>query len=109
MCSRRASRPAPLRNSKTTITERLRKRVVARGYVQGVFFRDTTRRQAMTLGVAGWVTNRPDGAVEAVFEGDPESVESMVEFCRRGPGRAVVESLDVSDEEPEGLTTFEVR
>jgi acylphosphatase len=74
-----------------------------------VFFRDTTRRQAMTLGVVGWVTNRPDGAVEAVFEGDPESVDRMVELCRRGPGRAVVESLDVSDEEPEGLTAFEIR
>jgi acylphosphatase len=82
---------------------------VARGYVQGVFFRDTTRGQAMTLGVVGWVTNRPDGAVEAVFEGDPESVDRMVELCRRGPGRAVVESLDVSDEEPEGLTAFEIR
>jgi acylphosphatase len=91
------------------MTEPVRKRVVARGYVQGVFFRDTTRRQAMTLGVGGWVTNRPDGAVEAVFEGDSEAVEGMVEFCRRGPGRAVVESLDVSDEQPEGLDSFEIR
>ena len=83
--------------------------MVARGYVQGVFFRDTTRRQAMTLGVAGWVTNRADGAVEAVFEGEPEAVERMVEFCRRGPGRAVVESLEVVEEAPEGLATFEIR
>ena len=77
--------------------------------MQGVFFRDTTRRQATTVGVAGWVTNRPDGAVEAVFEGEPQAVDQMVEFCRRGPGRAVVESLDVSEEEPEGLDSFDVR
>ena len=63
----------------------------------------------MTLGVAGWVTNRPDGAVEAVFEGESQSVDQMVEFTRRGPGRAVVESLDVSEEEPEGLGSFEIR
>jgi acylphosphatase len=77
--------------------------------VQGVFFRDTTRRQATTLGVVGWVTNRPDGAVEAVFEGEPQAVDQMVEFCRTGPGRAVVDSLDVSEEEPEGLDSFEIR
>jgi acylphosphatase len=109
MCSRRASRRAPQTSKTTTITERIRKRVVARGYVQGVFFRDTTRRQAKVAGVAGWVTNRPDGAVEAVFEGEPRVVEEMVEFTRGGPGRAVVESLDVNEEEPEGLDSFEIR
>jgi acylphosphatase len=71
--------------------------------VQGVFFRDTARRRAEAAGVAGWASNRGDGAVEAVFEGDPEAVEAMVEFCRRGPGRAEVERLEVSEEEPEGL------
>ena len=63
----------------------------------------------MTLGVAGWVTNRPDGAVEAVFEGEPQSVDQMVEFTKGGPGRAVVDSVDVSEEEPEGLNSFDIR
>ena len=58
--------------------------------------------------MAGWVTNRADGAVEAVFEGRPDAVDAMVEFCRRGPGRAEVERLDVTEEEPEGLTGFRI-
>jgi acylphosphatase len=61
------------------------------------------------VGVAGWVRNRPDGAVEAVFEGDPEAVDQLVEFCRRGPSRAEVTSAEVVEEEPEGLSGFEVR
>jgi acylphosphatase len=82
---------------------------VVSGRVQGVFFRDTTRRRAEAAGVAGWVGNRADGAVEAVFEGDPAAVEEMVEFCRRGPSRAEVASVEVEEEQPEGLTGFEVR
>ena len=82
---------------------------MASGRVQGVFFRDSTRRAASSRGVAGWVRNRDDGTVEAVFEGEPDAVDSMVELCRRGPGRAQVERLDVTDEEPEGLEGFEVR
>lgn len=77
--------------------------------MQGVFFRDTTRREAEARGVAGWVRNRPDGTVEAVFEGDPDAVEAMVAFCRQGPSSAVVEHVEVSEEEPEGSTGFEVR
>ena len=76
--------------------------------MQGVFFRDSTRRRADSLGVAGWVTNRPDGAVEAVFEGEPEAVESMVRHAREGPGNARVSELDVTEEEPEGLTGFRI-
>ena len=87
----------------------VRKRVVVHGRVQGVFFRDTTRRQASSRGVAGWVSNRPDGAVEAVFEGDPEAVESLVRFANEGPRGADVADVEVSDEEPEGLSSFEVR
>ncbi len=86
-----------------------RRRVVARGCVQGVFFRDTTRRAAQSRGVAGWVANRSDGAVEAIFEGEPDAVESMVRFTREGPGRADVEDVEVTEEEPEGLSGFEVR
>jgi acylphosphatase len=87
----------------------IRKRVVAYGRVQGVFFRDTARRMAQSRGLGGWVRNTPDGTVEAVFEGDPEAVESMVRWCREGPRGAVVERLEVVDEEPEGMTEFRIR
>ena len=87
----------------------IRRRVVVHGHVQGVFFRDTVRRLAQQRGVAGWISNRWDGAVEAVFEGDEESVERLVEFSRRGPRGAQVESVEVADEEPEGLQGFNVR
>jgi acylphosphatase len=59
--------------------------------------------------VAGWVRNTREGAVEAVFEGDPAAVEELVEFCRRGPSRAEVAAVEVENEEPEGLTGFDVR
>lgn len=83
--------------------------VVARGRVQGVFFRDSTRREAARRGVAGWVSNRSDGAVEAVFEGSSDAVDAMVEFVRRGPGHASVSDVEVRVEEPEGLSGFSVR
>jgi acylphosphatase len=84
----------------------VRKRVTVRGRVQGVFFRDTTRRMAESRGVAGWVRNNPDGSVEAAFEGADDAVDAMVEFARDGPRGAVVQGVDVADEEPEGLTGF---
>jgi acylphosphatase len=87
----------------------VRRRVIASGEVQGVFFRDATRREADQRGVAGWVRNCGDGTVEAVFEGPQEAVSALVDFCRAGPGRARVDSLDVEPEEPEGLRGFEVR
>jgi len=87
----------------------IRRRAVIHGRVQGVFFRDTARREAESRGVAGWVSNRADGAVEAVFEGDEDGVESMLRFCEQGPGRAEVERIEVSEEEPEGLQGFAVR
>jgi acylphosphatase len=86
----------------------VRKRVRAHGRVQGVFFRDTVRRAAARAGVAGWAANRFDGTVEAVFEGEPEAVERLVELCRSGPGHAEVSRLDVADEPPEGLDGFRV-
>ena len=88
---------------------RARKRVVVTGRVQGVFFRDSTRQRAESAGVAGWVRNTPDGSVEAVFEGDPTAVEELVEFCRRGPSRAEVEKVEVEEEQPDGLSGFDVR
>ena len=93
----------------TSVTEPVARRVVVHGSVQGVFFRDTTRRRAESRGVAGWVRNCADGSVEALFEGDPDAVESMVAFAREGPGGAQVEHVDVQDAEAEGLGGFEIR
>jgi acylphosphatase len=87
----------------------VRRRVVVHGYVQGVFFRDTTRREAQRRGVAGWVTNRRDGAVEAVFEGEPEAVAEMVRLCERGPRGADVARVESTEEPVEGLSDFRVR
>jgi acylphosphatase len=79
------------------------------GRVQGVFFRETTRRTAEQHGVAGWVKNNADGTVEAVFEGDDDAVERLVEYVHRGPRGADVERVDVYDEEPAGAVGFSVR
>jgi acylphosphatase len=87
----------------------VRRRVVVRGRVQGVFFRDSVRRQALDAGVTGWVENRPDGAVEAVFEGAADVVARVVEFCRCGPPGAEVVDMDCFDEAPEGIRGFDVR
>ncbi|HEY8103010.1 MAG TPA: acylphosphatase [Gaiellaceae bacterium] len=85
-----------------------RRRVVVQGHVQGVFFRETTRRRALSAGVAGWARNAPDGSVEAVFEGERKAVERLVAFAREGPRGARVDWVDVVNEEPEGLSGFEV-
>ena len=90
------------------MSEQVRRRVVVRGYVQGVFFRDTCRREANARGVGGWVANRSDGAVEAVFEGEPDAVEHMVWFVRNGPGSSDVARVNVDEEEPEDLRGFKV-
>jgi acylphosphatase len=87
----------------------IRRRVIAYGRVQGVFFRDSTRRQAEKAGVAGWVSNREDGTVEAVFEGDEDAVSQIVDWVREGPGHADVERVEVTEEEPEGISGFHVR
>jgi acylphosphatase len=87
----------------------IRRRVVVHGHVQGVFFRDSVRRVAQQRGVAGWVANRADGAVEAVFEGEPDAVERLVELPPPPPRGARVDSVDVAEEEPEGLSGFVVR
>jgi acylphosphatase len=82
--------------------------VIVRGQVQGVFFRAEARDRAASLGLGGWVRNNPDGTVEAVFEGEDERVESIVEWCRRGPALAQVEDVDVSWEQPRGESGFTV-
>ena len=85
-----------------------RKHITVYGIVQGVGFRFAVERAARTRRVAGWVRNRPDGTVEAVFEGDPEDVEALVDFCRRGPRGSQVERVHVAAESPEGLSGFRV-
>ncbi|HET7654531.1 MAG TPA: acylphosphatase [Acidimicrobiales bacterium] len=87
----------------------VRRRAVVDGRVQGVFFRDSCRREAAAAGVAGWVRNRDDGCVEAVFEGDADAVERLVAWCRHGPPRAVVTSVSVCDEPAQGERGFRVR
>ena len=86
-----------------------RRRVIVRGHVQGVFFRETTKRRAAAAGLSGWVRTLPDGSVEAVFEGEREEVDRLVAFVRDGPRGARVDWVDVVSEEPAGLAGFEVR
>jgi acylphosphatase len=86
----------------------VRRRVVVRGFVQGVFFRDTVRRRATAVGVSGWVRNNPDGSVEAVFEGAEDAVARLVDLCREGPRGARVDAIEVYEEEAEGLEGFPI-
>ena len=76
-----------------------RTRVRIHGRVQGVFFRAEARSRAESLGIAGWVRNAPDGSVEALFDGEPDRVDSMVEWCRRGPSGAHVTEVEVFEDE----------
>jgi acylphosphatase len=87
----------------------IRRRVIVHGHVQGVFFRDTARREASRHGVTGWVRNTPEGTVEAVFEGDRGAVERLVGFAEEGPPEAQVERVETFEEEVEGLEGFASR
>ena len=78
------------------------------GRVQGVFFRAEARSRAESLGLSGWIRNEPDGSVAAVFAGEPERVDSMVEWCRRGPAGARVDEVEVSDAADEPGDGFRV-
>ena len=89
--------------------ERIRRRAIARGRVQGVAFRASTLEAARRAGVDGWVRNLADGGVEAVFEGDPSAVATLLAFCREGPAWAEVSDLEVFDEAPQGVSGFEIR
>jgi acylphosphatase len=91
------------------LSESVRQRVVIHGRVQGVFFRDTVRRMAAERDVAGWVHNRSDGAVEAVFEGEPGAVGALVSFSREGPPGAEVREVETFVEPVQGASGFEVR
>ncbi len=84
--------------------------VTVSGRVQGVSFRDATRQEAERIGLTGWVRNTEDGNVEAVFEGDPDAVNQMIEWCKSGPSSADVEDVSTEKETPSGnLSGFEVR
>jgi acylphosphatase len=83
--------------------------VVVHGRVQGVFFRDSCRREAQDAGVAGWVSNEPDGTVRAHFEGAAGDVERLVAWTREGPSSADVDRVDVTEVEPHRLSGFDVR
>ena len=86
-----------------------RVRVVVRGRVQGVAFRASTADAARRAGLAGWVRNRPDGSVEAAFQGDPQAVDALLAYVRRGPPAARVTGVEVFDEPLASEARFEVR
>lgn len=90
------------------MSERVTRRLVARGRVQGVWFRESMRQEAARLGVSGWVRNRLDGSVEAVVQGTGEAIEAIERWARRGPEAAEVTALDVAEAEGD-YTGFEKR
>ena len=83
-------------------------RVVVSGRVQGVFFRDSCQRQASRAGVTGWVRNLADGRVEAWLEGDTDAVARVTEWCRVGPARALVSTVSIEEEPPQGHQSFRI-
>ncbi len=85
------------------------RRVSVTGRVQNVFFRDSCRQQAASLGVRGWVTNSQDGTVELHAEGAPAAVASLVDWCGTGPSHAWVTGVHQRVVEPEGHAAFQVR
>ena len=92
----------------TSAQEPIARKVVVRGRVQGVYYRDSCRREALAAGVSGWARNELDGSVQAFVEGPPDAVDRVVAWMHAGPRRAVVEHVDVSFCEPAGLTGFSV-
>ncbi|OGS95560.1 MAG: acylphosphatase [Gallionellales bacterium RIFCSPLOWO2_02_FULL_57_47] len=82
-------------------------RLVIHGRVQGVFFRDSMRREAQRLGIAGWVRNRSDGTVEAAVQGEPAAMDAIVRWARRGPERAQVERVEIEPHDG-NYSNFEV-
>ena len=88
---------------------RVRVHVFVEGRVQGVWFRDSAGREAVRLGVRGWVRNLSDGRVEAIYEGPRDAVEEMIAWTNHGPDRARVTRLQIEDEAPRGETGFSVR
>ena len=92
-----------------TAGDRARVHVFVTGRVQGVWFRESCREQALAAGVSGWTRNLSDGRVEVVLEGPPAAVQRVVAWCHDGPPRARVERVEVADEAPVGEAGFRVR
>lgn len=90
-------------------TKKICVHVFISGHVQGIGFRESTRRKAFQLGINGWVKNLEDGRVEAVFEGVEEAVEQMVAWCHKGPFLAEVFEVEIKREKSEGLSGFEIK
>jgi len=89
---------------------KLRAHVLIKGRVQGVFFRAETCSQAYRLSIVGWVKNRWDGRVEAVFEGEEKAVQKMISWCYKGPPAAIIEDVEVKWEDYKGeFTSFSIR
>ncbi len=87
----------------------IRVRLIIEGGVQGVWFRDSTRRQAVGLGVSGWVKNRPDGNVEVLAEGPEDRVNKLVAWCHHGPSAARVTRVQETKEEWQGeFNSFDI-
>ncbi|HEX2700446.1 MAG TPA: acylphosphatase [Acidimicrobiales bacterium] len=84
----------------------VRRRVLVDGRVQGVLFRESCRRKALSAGLSGWARNLDDGRVEVVVEGAVDDVDGLVAWCRTGPKHAVVTAVQVIDERPEGIDGF---
>ena len=82
--------------------DNIRVRLIIQGRVQGVWFRDSTRREAMRLGVNGWVKNRRDGSVEALAEGPEERVKQLITWCHHGPSHARVTDIQQTEEAWQG-------
>ena len=81
---------------------KVRKHIYISGRVQGVGFRANARQKAQIYGVNGWIKNLLDGRVEAVVEGEGESVQQMIKFLKRGPSFANVTNINIDDEPPTG-------
>jgi acylphosphatase len=86
----------------------VRRRILVSGRVQGVFYRDTCRREAERIGVGGRASNLDDGRVEVIVEGEPDAVEAMIDWCRRGSDPANVTNIEVEEQEPQGEDRFHV-
>lgn len=87
----------------------IRRRVIVKGRVQGVWYRQSCQNEALAAGVAGWVRNNDDGTVEAVLEGDAAAVDRVLSWMRLGPSRALVTGVQIMDEPPRGEQSFGVR
>lgn len=91
------------------MTENIRAHLWVSGWVQGVFYRYSTREQAQILGLKGWVKNLNDGRVEAIIEGEKKQVEKLINWCHKGPPGARVDNVEIKFEEYKGeFTSFSI-